>query len=322
MSMQKIAKRTGVSSATISRAFSQPEKLRPETLERIRKLCDELNYRPRVIPNNLSTVTVIVPDDGLVELADGIILSNLVSELNRHNMPTIVATMQSLKSRPTIFQKAFIAILRNIGDEDAQLLRQYADVGPFITIHDTHGDIGPNAVRLSSDHRGAILNALAHLEERGHERIAYICRRIEAKGYVQRLETYQERMTDRELFDPALLYRNDEQYLFDGLRRVCDAKPTAMIVGDTLLTQRVLHYLKILGKVVPDDISMMSMEYAGGIPHLFPPITGIVQPLEGLGRTAGRLMIQTLRQSDEPISPVQRLPYQLVDRESVRLAQA
>lgn len=320
MSMQKIAKRSGVSSATISRAFNQPEKLHPETLQRIRKLCDEFNYRPRVIPNNLTTVTVIVPDDGLVELADGIILSNVVSELNRASMPTIVATMQSLKHRPSIFQKAFIAILRNINKDDAQLLRQYADQGPFVAIHDSHQDIGAHAVRLASDHRGAILSALKHLEDRGHHRIAWVSRRIDAKGYVQRIDTFEQRMTERGHYDSTLVFRNDEQLLLDGLRRICNAKPTALIVGDALLTQRVLHYLQILGVRVPDDLSLMSMEYAGGVPHLFPPITGIVQPLDQLGRVAAQRMMHWLRDPDEKSERIIRLPYELIDRESVHPA--
>lgn len=320
MSMQEIAKRLGVSYTTISRSFNQPEKVRPETLQRVRKLCDELHYRPRVIPNNLTTVSVILSDDRQVELADAIILSNTVSELNRQNMPTLVATMQSLKNRPTVFQRAFIGIMRRLNREDVSLLRHYAQHGPFVAINDTLDDIGPQAARLGSDHSGAIEQAIEHLAERGHRRIAMVCRQIEAKGYNVRIETFRRLLTARGLYDPALLFRNDDQFLLEGLRHICNANPTAMLIGDATLTLKVLHYLQLMGKQVPRDLSLMTMEYAGGTQYLSPAITAVVQPLDELGRTAATMMLELLRGGDGDARPSSQvlLPYRLIDRESVR----
>jgi DNA-binding LacI/PurR family transcriptional regulator len=320
MSMQEIARRLGVSYTTISRSFNQPEKVRPETLQRVRKLCDELHYRPRVIPNNLTTVSVILSDDRQVEMADAIILSNTVSELNRQNMPTLVATMQSLKNRPTVFQRAFIGIMRRLGKDDVSLLRQYAKQGPFVAINDTLDDIGPHASRLASDHRGAMEQAIRHFEQRGHRRIGMICRQIEARGYNARIETFRRLLTERGLYDPALMFRNDDQFLLEGLRHICNAGPTALLIGDATLTLKVLHYLHLMGKQVPRDLSLMTMEYAGGTQYLSPAITALVQPLDELGQTAATMMLELLRGEPRPGKrPAEMLlPYRLIDRESVR----
>lgn len=44
MSITKVAERVGVSTVTISRALNNPEKVKPETLARIRKACRELDF--------------------------------------------------------------------------------------------------------------------------------------------------------------------------------------------------------------------------------------------------------------------------------------
>ncbi|MCC6581040.1 MAG: LacI family DNA-binding transcriptional regulator [Phycisphaeraceae bacterium] len=318
MSMQEIARRTGVSYATISRAFNQPEKVRPRTLLRIRELCDELNYRPRVIPNNLSTVSVIVPDHDHVAPIDGILLSYVVTELSRHGMPTVVATMQSLKSHPNVFQKAFIGILHEIDDEDMKLLRHYSKIGPFIAINDMADNIGPHATRIGSDHPDAVNQAMDRLIAAGHRRIAFVLRRLPVKGCNDRLDAYRKRMNALGGFDESLVFFNEEQYLFEGLRRIRDARPTAMLVGEAHLTLKVLHYGKLMDLHVPDNLSMITFEHAGGTQHLFPPITSVVQPIDDLGHAAARLILDHLAHPEQRKIKSQYLPYRLIDRESVR----
>ena len=62
-----VAKRAGVSKATVSRAFNQPDSLRPETLERVQAVAKELHFLPNPIARGLVTgrsgiVGLIIPD--------------------------------------------------------------------------------------------------------------------------------------------------------------------------------------------------------------------------------------------------------------------
>lgn len=64
--IQDLAKIAGVSPATVSRALAGTGKISPKTRERIRKLADELGFRPSTIARNLrtgrtGTIAVIVP---------------------------------------------------------------------------------------------------------------------------------------------------------------------------------------------------------------------------------------------------------------------
>ena len=62
-----IAKKLGVSRSTVSRAFTRPDLLRPETVERVLAAAEDLSYVPNSVARALSTghngiIGLIVPD--------------------------------------------------------------------------------------------------------------------------------------------------------------------------------------------------------------------------------------------------------------------
>ena len=64
--IQELARIAGVSAATVSRALAGSGKISPATRERIRKLADQLGFRPSSMARNLrtgrtGTIGVIVP---------------------------------------------------------------------------------------------------------------------------------------------------------------------------------------------------------------------------------------------------------------------
>ena len=65
--MKEIARKLGVSTSTVSRAFSKPEMVRPELRERILKMARELNYKPNPIARAMvrgqsDLIGLVVPD--------------------------------------------------------------------------------------------------------------------------------------------------------------------------------------------------------------------------------------------------------------------
>ena len=46
MSIKEVAKRAGVSIATVSRTINVPEKVHPHTVERVKRAIEKLGYRP------------------------------------------------------------------------------------------------------------------------------------------------------------------------------------------------------------------------------------------------------------------------------------
>ena len=53
--ISQVAKVSGVSRATVSRAFSRPEMLTEETVRRVKEVADKLGYVPNQVARALST---------------------------------------------------------------------------------------------------------------------------------------------------------------------------------------------------------------------------------------------------------------------------
>ena len=86
MSIKEVAKRAGVSIATVSRTINVPQKVHPRTVERVRRAIEKLGYRPNLTARALKTghtnlVGLVVPDlvhSFFAELARG--LSGILRE--------------------------------------------------------------------------------------------------------------------------------------------------------------------------------------------------------------------------------------------------
>ena len=61
-SLTEVAKHAGVSIATASRAFSEPDRLASSTLDRVRRAATELGYATPPAILGTRTIGVVVPD--------------------------------------------------------------------------------------------------------------------------------------------------------------------------------------------------------------------------------------------------------------------
>jgi DNA-binding LacI/PurR family transcriptional regulator len=318
MSITKVAQRVGVSTVTVSRALNNPEKVSPKTLAKIRKVCRELDFTPRVIPNRIKTVCIIIPEAERSLPGDTVLINHMVPELNRGGYHVILSPMSRLDSLPDIFQRAFIAFFHEEDVDSLSKVQAFAAQNPFVAIDDFKGDITSGATLVGSDHEQGTRLAMEHFIERGHRRIGFVGSNKPSKGYASRFETYRAVLEEQGTYDEALVFRNDDRFMLEGLQRMCKLGATGIFVSQTDLPRMVLHYLRVLGKEVPEDISLIAIEFAGGEPFLYPPLTSLVQPLDKLGRLAASKVMDAIDGSVDEDTHVFTAPYDFVPRESVR----
>lgn len=54
VTIRDVAKAAGVSTATVSRILNNKGEASPETIERVRKIAEEMNYKPNTLAKSLS----------------------------------------------------------------------------------------------------------------------------------------------------------------------------------------------------------------------------------------------------------------------------
>lgn len=318
MSMQKVADLVGVSHVTVSRAINSPEKVHPRTLRKIREVCKDIKFKPRTISNRLKTVTLVISGEENVYPGDSILISSLVSQLNRHSVRVLITTFAGIDELPYIFQKAFISTVRQYDPQSLTLALKYASEVPFVAVNDMNEVVGSKAALIGSDHRGGVRMAVEHFLERGHKKIGYIATGVGLLGLQNRFEGYKSVMEENRLFDPAMVLIGGEQTLPQGLRRLLKHGVTGVFIAESPLTFPVLYYLNCFEKEVPYDISVISSEYAGGMGFLYPPITCLVQPILGLARAATDIILKKLSDNKSEVGHQHFVSYELAVRDSVR----
>jgi LacI family repressor for deo operon, udp, cdd, tsx, nupC, and nupG len=94
--IQQVAEAAGVSTATVSRAFQSPERVTPETRQRIYEAAESLRYTPNALARRLRTskshlIVAIVPD----------IVNPFWAEVIRGGSPTPRTWLRTNRDAPT-----------------------------------------------------------------------------------------------------------------------------------------------------------------------------------------------------------------------------
>lgn len=159
---------------------------------------------------------------------------------------------------------------------------------------------------VGTDNLQGAYDATQHLIAQGHTRIAHLTRMETTEAAADRLRGYQQAMCDAGLeFDPRhlILLRdggrrldsNQMQQLFTGP----DA-PTAVFLLADFWAPPVVTELRRLGLRVPEDVALV------GFDDVVPPglddlgLTTMAQDFDGIGKTAGSLILRRLADSSAP----------------------
>ncbi len=73
--------------------------------------------------------------------------------------------------------------------------------------------------------------------------------------------------------------------------------------------------LRESGRRVPDDVALVGFDDSAVARHMDPPLTSVRQPIEEMGRTMARVLLQEIEERTVD-RPQVVLPTQLTERES------
>ncbi|MFC1432544.1 LacI family DNA-binding transcriptional regulator [Streptacidiphilus sp. N1-3] len=262
--MGDVAAGAGVSRATVSRALSRPERLRPETVERVKQAAQELGYVLNPVAKALSTgrfgnLALVVPD------------------IANPFFPPMIRAMEGLADRA-----GFSVFLGNADEDPArehkllgqlakqvdgivlassrmteELIREHAERRPLVLVNrDVAG-----LPRVLVDSAGGVAQAVEHLAGLGHRHIAYLNGPSRSWSNTQRRRTVQ-RTAERLGRSVSMVAARLSSYEA-GRRAVpalLDCGASAVIAFDDLLAHGVLTGLAERGVAVPSAFSVVGCD--------------------------------------------------------------
>ncbi|MFH9979746.1 LacI family DNA-binding transcriptional regulator [Streptomyces sp. NPDC017179] len=334
VTLAMVARRAGVSPQTVSNAINSPDLLRSETLERVRRVIDEMGYRPSRAAQTLRTRSSRLIGYGIQPLpASSPVLDRFLHALSQaaDEAGYRILLFACRPGTPTL-------------DGYEELLDQH-EVDGFVLSGTEHND--PRQAWLAKrgvpfvafgrmwsrrqigdwidvDGASGTDAAVEHLIGLGHRRIAFLgWGRGSSGAGDDRAEGWQRAMKRHGL--PTRGRRaqsvNDIDAARAAVKPLLDAGATAVVAASDMLALGCYQTLRERGDVPGRDVAVVGFDDSPTAGLLSPALTSIAQPLEEVGRECVRLLLARLAAPDAPPERI-LLPPSLVVRDSTRAAPA
>ncbi|WHI53275.1 LacI family DNA-binding transcriptional regulator [Microbulbifer sp. MLAF003] len=326
--IREVARRSGVSVATVSRALKDPQMVSPRTRERVLKAVEEAGYRPNLLARNFSSgksfaVMVLVPNianpffsrviRGIEKAAQDQGYSVLLGDTKGDSTnEQFYAGMALTNQADGVIQ---LGSRYPFAEKDANLAASVPLVNACERI--VEDDRYP-VVEL--DNHGAAQEVARHLMEMGHRRIGVITGPSQSPIVRDRLSGFYDALKKRGLgLDPEMVVHGEFTMTSgqEGAETLLSTprRPTAIFCMNDEMAIGAVHQVKRMGLRVPEDVSVTGFDNIEFSQFTDPPLTTINQPAEELGRYA----METLRLiiDGKPLKSSRTiLPFELVERES------
>ncbi|HBG02505.1 MAG TPA: LacI family transcriptional regulator [Firmicutes bacterium] len=329
VTLKTVAKKSGYSVTTVSRALNGHSDVNVETRQKIGQVARELHYYPNRVAQQLVTKKANVI--GLYSLDRetfknqfiALMISGMMDEATRHDFNLLLFTTQRLQTAQDLINQcthrglggAVISGLRI----DEPLLDDLVGMD-FPTVLIDVPLQGPRATYVSVDNVLGASQAIDHLAGLGHRQIGFVNGHGAAWVSQERHEGYQRGMQQNGLSpQPGYVFEGDfsKESGRRGAERLLKSHPelTAIFAASDLMAAGVLEQLQLMGLDVPRDISVVGFDDQDLCTHVTPSLTTIRQDMYTFGRVAAQELIAMVNDADYMPQHVD-LPSVLVPRAS------
>ena len=305
--MKDVAERAGVSTATVSRALMNPEKVSAATRQKVEQAVIDVGYSPHALARNARrsesrTILVIVPD----------ICDPFFSEIIRGVEVTAAAEGYLVLIGDCAHQnqqeKTFLSLMLTRQIDGMVLLgsqvpfdtgvEEQRNLPPIVMANEFAPDLELPTVHI--DNLTAAFEAVNHLWQLGHRRIACIAGPEEMplshyrlQGYIQALRRHGQDV------EPRYIVRGD--FTFEAgaaaFKRLMTLPkpPEALFCHNDIMALGAMSQAKRMGLRIPQDLSLVGFDDIELARYSDPPLTTVAQPRFALGREAMLLLLEQLQ---------------------------
>lgn len=302
-----VARRAGVSTATVSRVLAGLGGARPATRERITTAARDLGYRPSGVARSLKLRTT--KTFGLI-----------ITDIENPYFPQLVRAVED-----AAHQEGYALVLCNAAD-DPDRESFYLDLlvdrrmdGVIIAaskLGERHGawlrearlpivlvNTPARGVRLpsvASDNRTGGKLAAGHLLELGHRRLGLLTAGPRNADAPLRMAGVRDAMRAARMEPHALEVATGTPDIVGGETAMSDlldrdSGVTGVVAYNDLMAIGALRSVRARGGRVPDDVSVVGFDDVALSAYVEPPLTTISQSTDDLGRLAVRQLIRYVR---------------------------
>jgi len=334
MKMADVAKLLGVSVATVSRALTKPEQVRPDLRERVLKGVAEIGYMPNTAARNLRNrksmmVLVVVPNIANPFFPE--VVRGIDDELSRNGYGLIIG---NLDNQPEKYAR-FLDIVQSGQVDGVMLLNGHIPVDSGRSLLDFKLPVVAMCAEIDAPIPHVMVeNALAskvavrHLADLGHRKIAYLSGPEGNAVETERYDGFRVGVVAAGLDLGEQVFWPGDYSLASGVAAgkrylAGERKVTAVYATSDEMAIGFVKTVRTGGVRVPQDLSVVGFDGVEYADFCEPTLTTLVQPRHEIGRLAADYMLQALSGGIGPQKhTVERLPVRLLARDSTAAVRA
>lgn len=265
-----VAKRAGVSTATVSRVINGAENVDDILRQKVVQAMDDLGYVPNTLAQSLrqkrSKIIGVTSSD--IEVS---FFPQIIKEIERAVQPQGYAVFsantydQPETEREILRQmvaRRVDALVVCYTEENEDLLKEIADSGTPVILYDRR----PRRSDLPAvyvNKKKAISLALDHLMGAGHRRVMLVSGPRSLMSNYDRYMGLQQYLFEHNLDPadfPACFGHFSVEYGMEAAQKLfsMESRPTAVITGSVAITAGMMMHVKKMGLAIPKDLAVVS----------------------------------------------------------------
>ncbi|WP_020007925.1 LacI family DNA-binding transcriptional regulator [Salinicoccus albus] len=324
VSSKDIAKKAGVSQSTVSRVINNPEAVKKEKRDTVKKVMKELNYRPdsvarSLLSNNTNQISLI---SGTLNNPFFVESTQRIINIAYYNGFSVNVYFEEDFQHDTLYNNVFSqkteGIILSSMYCNSLHFDELKNLGvPYIMFNRKHRN-GGNFVELDNYQAGWL--AGDYFISKGHSNIHWMGGELEKSTFHGRYTGFKDALQNHDIPVDAANFSitvQSPEVIEKEIERIISLpdSPTAIFATTDMIASIVLDVLNRKGLQVPRDIAIIGVDNTKALQHSAFNLTSIGID-ENLGEIAIRHLIRMI--NEDKISEIQEtLSCQLFERGTV-----
>lgn len=326
VTLRDVAKETGFSINTVSRALNNKPDVSAETKCIVLETAKKLSYHPNKLArglrsNKTQTIGVIVAD--IANPYFGALVKGVETEAQERHQSVILQNTDEDYAREeraiqVMLEEHVNGIILTPTQKRKETVNTLLRLGiPFVLMARRFDDLDTNHV-VADDVQGGFL-ATEHLIQLGHKRIAMINGPLRISSARERLQGYRDALErhglkrERSLIATGAVTMEDGHEAAESLLKR-HPRPTAVFAFSDFVAFGVMRAIRESGLEIPNDVAVVGYDNNQFAPCAEVPLTTVDVPKEKLGAMAARVLNEHAT-NNRPVTRL-KIPVSLIVRES------
>jgi len=307
--LEDVARRAGVSTASVSRALNTPNLVSSELRDRITKAAQDLKWVPNGVAKALAslrtrTIGVMIPTLSHQNFAT--LIETLQQDLAAAHYTLVLCCMAASdelrlqQARKLVEQGVECLVLVGEAHPEGLFDLLISQNVPYVITYTSGRD--PRHICIGFDNYAASVELTEHLLKLGHHDFGMVVHETGGNDRIQqRIAGVRDTLAQAGIaVRPQHFVRVNSRHIAsgrEGMRKILSddrLRPTALICTNDYIATGAMIEAKKLGLQIPDELSIVGFDDTDMSAHLDPPLTTIRVPSRLMGEEIAKYIIARL----------------------------